>query len=212
MLGRDARAGIGTAFTPLAWLLTRWRVPPDALTWGGTILTCLAALVLLIPGHFVLGSVVLALVLLLDSLDGLVARLTGTASDWGAFLDSTLDRIADGVVLGSLCIHFLAVADRTPLHIACGVLALVAVVLGAAISYAKARAQSLGMTADVGLMERADRFVVLLAGALVAGFVGPWALLVALAVLVAGSAWTVQQRMTEVRRQARAAAAEEGTS
>lgn len=211
MLGRDARAGIGAAFTPLARLLTRWRVSPDALTWGGTALTCIAAIALLVPGHFVAGSVVLALVLLLDSLDGLVARLTGTASDWGAFLDSTLDRIADGVVLGALCVHFLAVADRTGLHLACGVLALIAVVLGAAISYAKARAQSLGLTADVGLMERADRFVVLLVGALVTGFVGPWAMLVALAVLVAGSAWTVFQRMAEVHRQARARTAEEGT-
>lgn len=211
MLGRDARQGVGTVLGPVARTLARWGVPPDALTWGGTVLTCIAAVALLVPGHLVAGALVLTVLLLLDSLDGLLARATGTAGPWGAFLDSTLDRIADGVVLGALCLHYLAVADRAPLTVACGVLALAAVVLGAAISYAKARAESLGMTADVGLMERADRFVVVLAGALLAGFVGPWAMLVALAVLVLGSAWTVGQRMTAVRRQARTATVQEGT-
>lgn len=205
MLGREARPAVGTAFSPVARMLVRWHITPDLITWTGTILTCVLALVLLIPGHLVIGPIVLTLVVLADSLDGLVARMTGTSSPWGAFLDSTLDRIADGVVLGALAVHYLAVADRGPLTIACGVLALAAVVLGAAVSYAKARAQSLGMTADVGLMERADRFVVILIGTFLAGLVGPWAMLVAMAILVAGSAWTVGQRMVEVHREGRPA-------
>lgn len=203
MLGRDARAGVGRAFSPLARTLVRLHITPDAITWVGTILTCGLAVALLVPGHFVLGALLITVVVLADSLDGLVARLTGTSSPWGAFLDSTLDRIADGVVLGALAVHFLAVAPRSGLTIACGVLALVALVLGGAVSYAKARAESLSMTADVGLMERADRFVVILVGTLVTGLVGPWAMLVAMVVLVAGSAWTVAQRMGAVHRQGR---------
>lgn len=201
MLGRDARAGVGRAFAPIARTLVRLHITPDALTWGGTIATCALALALLIPGHFVVGSLLLTLMVLMDSLDGLVARMTGTSSRWGAFLDSTLDRIADGVVLGALCLHFLAVAERTPLSIACGALALAALILGAVISYAKARAESLGMSADVGLMERADRFVVLLVGIMLAGLIGPWAMLAALSILVVLSAWTVGQRMAAVHRQ-----------
>lgn len=208
MLGRDARAGVGRAFSPTARMLARLHITPDTITWTGTILTCAAAIALLVPGHLIIGPLVLTAVVLLDSLDGLVARMTGTSSPWGAFLDSTLDRLADGVVLGALAVHYLAVADRTPETIAAGVLALAGVVLGAMISYAKARAQSLDMTADVGLMERADRFVVILVGTFVAGFVGPWAMIVAMAILVLGSAWTVVQRMAEVHRQGRAGAQE----
>lgn len=201
MLGRDARAGVGRAFTPAARLLVRWRITPDLITWTGTALTCVLAVVLLVPGHLIAGALAITVVVLLDSLDGLVARMTGSSSRWGAFLDSTLDRLADGVVLGALAVHCLAVTARTPLTVAAGVLAITGIVLGALISYAKARAQSLGMDADVGLMERADRFVVILAGALVAGFVGPAALVVSLGILVAGSAWTVVQRMLAVHRQ-----------
>lgn len=208
MLGRDARDGVGRALTPAARLLTRLHVTPDAITWAGTAATCVLAVVLLVPGHFVVGSLVIAVVVLLDSLDGLVARLTASASPWGAFLDSTLDRLADGVVLAALAVHFLAVAERGALTIACGVLALAALILGAMVSYAKARAESLGMTADVGLMERADRFVVILGGTLVAGLIAPWAMLVALSALVLGSAWTVGQRMAAVHRQGRADTAE----
>lgn len=203
MLGRDAREGVGRVFTPTARALARAHVTPDAITWGGTILTCVLAVALLVPGRFVAGSLVLTVVVLLDSLDGLVARLTDSASPWGAFLDSTLDRLADGVVLGALAIHFLAVAERSAPTVACGVLALAAVVLGAMVSYAKARAESLGMSADVGLMERADRFVVILVGTLAAGLLGPWAMLVAMGILVLGSGWTVAQRMAEVHRQGR---------
>lgn len=210
MLGRDARAGVGRAFSPTARLLARLHVTPDTITWAGTILTCVLAVVLLVPGHFVIGPIVLTVVVLLDSLDGLVARITGTSSSWGAFLDSTLDRLADGVVLGALAVHFLVVAPRTGATSAAGILALAAIVLGGMVSYAKARAMSLGMTADVGLMERADRFVVILVGTFVAAFAGPWAMVAAMGILVAGSAWTVVQRMAEVHRQgARASASSE---
>ncbi|WP_058233872.1 phosphatidylinositol phosphate synthase [Devriesea agamarum] len=207
MLGaRKPREVISHAFGPVARTLARLGVGPDAMTWVGTILTVSAALGLLIPGYFVVGPLVVAACALIDSIDGLIARLTGTSSSWGAFLDSTLDRIGDAAVFGSLCLHFLVLAEPSGLvEVAIGVLALIALVAGMVTSYAKARAQSLGFTCEGGLMERADRLAVVLLGTWLTGLFGAWwgawPLLVALIVLVAASAWTVAQRIAIVARQ-----------
>lgn len=204
MLGRDApRHGIAAVFAPVGRLLVRLHVPPDAITWGGTIVSCLLALGLLVPGRFALGAVLLAVVLLLDSLDGVVARLGGNTSRWGAFLDSTLDRISDGVVLGALAVHLLVLAPRAAAPVTAGILAVAAIILSFTVSYAKARAEAVGVDADVGLLERADRYVVILMGTFVAAFIGAWALVAALGLLCVGSAWTIAQRMHAVRRASR---------
>ena len=136
-----------------------------------------------------------------DNIDGVMARLQGRDGQWGAFLDSTLDRIGDAAIFGGLVIAFARSGPDNNLLYAS--LALACLILGMVVSYTKARAEGLGMTANVGIAERADRlFAVLLATGLV-GLGVPVVLLgVVLALLALASLVTVFQRMLTVRRQA----------
>ena len=137
---------------------------------------------------------------LTDMLDGAMARARGRTGSFGAFLDSTMDRIADGAIFGALA-YWLAISDRPPDAVA----ALVCLVAGQVVSYAKARAQSLGVCCDVGIAERAERLIIVLVAAGFSGLGVTGALPVGLWVLAVASAVTVVQRLLEVRRQAAAA-------
>ena len=189
--------------TPLAELLLRLGVSPDAVTITGTAIVVASALWLYPTGHLLAGSIVIAVFVLTDSLDGTMARRSGRSSRWGAFLDSTLDRFGDAAILLGLVLWFSgAGGDRLTT-----VLALVCLVLGSIVPYARARAEGLGMTAAVGIAERGVRlFVVLLATALVGSGLPRAVLTVTLAVLAVASAVTVVQRMVTVRQQSRATA------
>lgn len=196
---RFARAFVRRLLTPLAAALLRLGVSPDVVTLVGTLVVCGAALVLYPRGDLALGSVIIAVFVLADSLDGTMARLSGRSSPWGAFLDSTLDRVADAAIFGGLVLWFTGAGDHRPT----AVLALVCLVLGGVVSYAKARAEALGMTADVGIAERADRLVAVLVATGLVGFGLPRVLLtVVLAALAVASLVTVVQRVLAVRRQA----------
>ena len=128
-----------------------------------------------------------------------MARLSGTTSPWGAFLDSTLDRLADAAIFGGLTVWFAQQGDLLGVG-----LTLAALVLGQVVSYTRARAEGLGAQAAVGIAERAERLIiVLVATALVGGGLPVEVLLVAMAVLALASAVTVVQRMLVVRRQLR---------
>ncbi len=174
------------------------------LTVTGTLLTVLVAVTTLPQGRFLLGVALLALVVVGDSFDGILARATGTTSVFGAFLDSTMDRVADGAVFGSLvawaALRLEAGALRTT-TIACG---LAVVVLAEVVSYARAKAESIGTSASVGVAERTDRLVVAGAGALAVGLGAPqWVLTAALGIVAVGSLVTVVQRVLTVRGQLR---------
>ena len=129
---------------------------------AGTVVSVLGAVLLLGTGRLALGATVVTLSVLTDALDGTMARMSGGSTRWGAFLDSSLDRFADGAVLASLAFWFATGGDDDVL---CAV-ALVSLVLGSITSYVKARAQSLDMTCDVGIVERTERLVLALFGAL----------------------------------------------
>jgi CDP-diacylglycerol--glycerol-3-phosphate 3-phosphatidyltransferase len=132
-----------------------------------------------------------------DALDGTMARLTNTASKWGAFLDSTLDRVADAAVFAGLALFF--VFRGQPWGAVAGVAALS---LGQVVPYARARAEGLGFHAAIGLAERSDRLIVGLVAAAVVGLgADPLVLVIALAVLALASAITVGQRAAIVHRQ-----------
>lgn len=198
----DRLRGFATRiFTPVADRLLRWGVSPDAVTITGTVIVVLAALILLPTGHLLAGSLVIGAFVLTDSLDGVMARRAGRSGDWGAFLDSTLDRFADAAIFTGLVLWFVgqdgALADW-------GVaLALACLVLGSIVPYARARAEGLGMTAKVGIAERADRLVAVLVATCVVGAGLPAAVLVVvLGLLALASLITVVQRMATVRRQA----------
>ncbi|HZL02862.1 MAG TPA: CDP-alcohol phosphatidyltransferase family protein [Cellulomonas sp.] len=201
MLNR-LRSFMTTLWTPLADLLLRRGVSPDAVTVTGTLVVVVAALWLFPTGHLLAGTLVIAVFTLTDSLDGVMARRAGRSGPWGAFLDSTLDRFADAAIFSGLVLWFIGRGDDR----ATAVLALACLVLGSLVPYARARAEGLGMTAAVGIAERADRLVLVLVGTVLVGLGLPVAVLtVVLAILAIASAVTVGQRVATVRRQSRTA-------
>ena len=199
MLNRFARAFFTKLFTPLARLFLKLGISPDVVTIVGTFGVCLGALVFYPRHEFFWGTIVVSVFALSDTLDGVMARLSGRSTRWGAYLDSTLDRVADSAIFGGLVLWYSG-DGNTPYLAA---LALACLILGSVVSYAKARAEGLGMTANVGIAERAERLVVVLAATGLVGLGVPEVLLtVVLALLALASLITVIQRMLEVRRQA----------
>lgn len=203
MLNRFARAFVTRLLTPLARLFLRLGISPDVVTIVGTLGVCFGALVLYPRHQFFWGSLVIAVFALSDTLDGVMARLSERSTKWGAYLDSTLDRVADSAIFGGLVLWYSG--DGATPYLAA--LALACLILGSVVSYAKARAEGLGMTANVGIAERAERVVVVLVATGLVGLGLPEMLLtVVLALLALASLITVIQRMLEVRRQAFASA------
>ncbi|MEE6272170.1 CDP-alcohol phosphatidyltransferase family protein [Georgenia sp. MJ278] len=192
--------GFTTAvFGPVARLLVRAGVSPDAVTVVGTAAVVGVALWLIPTGHFVAASLVIGVLVLADSIDGQMARMLGRSSRWGAFLDSTLDRASDAAIFAGLVVWAARREDDLALA-----LALACLVLGSVVPYARARAEGLGLTASGGIAERADRLFLVLAAVLAVGLGLPaWVLTAALGVLAAASLYTVGQRMAAVRRQTR---------
>jgi CDP-diacylglycerol--glycerol-3-phosphate 3-phosphatidyltransferase len=187
-------------FTPIASFLLRRGVSPDAVTIAGTLGVVVAALVLFPRGQLLAGALVIAALALSDLVDGIMARSSGRAGPWGAFLDSTLDRFADAAVFCGLLLYLNGPGDDR----LGAALALACLVLGSVVPYARARAEGLGMTASVGIAERADRLAAVLVATAVVGVGAPAVVLtVVLGVLAVASAITVVQRMATVRRQAR---------
>ena len=194
----NLRPAVGRVVGPLAARLLRLGVTPDMVTVAGVVGAVAGALALVARGHFFWGGLVVTVSVLSDSLDGTMARLRGPAGSWGAFLDSTLDRIADASIFCALAIWYAGRGDSTVLL----AVSLFCLVAGAVTSYAKARAEGLGMTCNVGLAERTERLILILLGILLAGAGLDVALAIALWLLAAASAITVGQRLVEVHRQA----------
>ncbi|MFS1303685.1 phosphatidylinositol phosphate synthase [Streptosporangium longisporum] len=191
------RPAVTRVLTPLGRALTRHGVSPNAVTAAGTLGTVAAALFFYPRGQLFVGTVVITFFVLADLLDGVMARMTGPGSVWGAFLDSTLDRVGDAGIFSGLVCWFI-VSDQPVLA---GV-ALFCLAAGAVVSYVKARAEALGMTCDVGLAERPERLVVGLVSTGLGGLGVPYILPVGLWLLAVASAVTVGQRLLHVRRQA----------
>ncbi len=201
MLNRHARGFFTALFTPLARWLLKIGVSPDAVTIIGTAGVVVGALVFYPLGHLWWGTLFITAFIFSDVLDGIMARMQDVKSRWGNFLDSTLDRIADGALFAGLAVWFFTGGADTPIAVA----AMVCLVLGMVVSYARAKAESLGFTANVGIAERAERLVSVL---VVTGFTGlglpSVVLLVTLVLLALASFVTVVQRVVSVRRQAQA--------
>jgi CDP-diacylglycerol---glycerol-3-phosphate 3-phosphatidyltransferase len=165
----------------------------------GTLGVAAGALIFFPQGELAIGVVVVTVFVFSDMVDGQMARLSGRESSWGAFLDSTLDRVGDAAVFAGLVLWFAGGGDDLWL----AGLALYCLVMGNLTSYARARAEALGMQAKVGLAERSDRLVVTLVATFFAGVLDFLPLLVAALLLLAvASTVTVAQRMLVVRRQA----------
>ena len=183
---------------PVAALLVRLRINPNVLTTIGTICTVAGGLAFA-TGHIMLAGWIIGLTAIFDVLDGIVARRSGRSTVFGAFYDSTLDRVADGAVLGGIAWFFAT--DATHRSLPVFALSLLGILGTFLVSYTRARAEGLGIDAKVGLMQRAERIVILSVPQAFFGLVlGGWVLAGVVAVL-AVTAWiTTIQRMLYVRR------------
>ena len=186
-------------FSPVARLFLRLGISPDAVTIVGTLGVCAGALVFFPQGKLLVGVLVITAFVFSDLVDGHMARLSGTSSKWGAFLDSTLDRFGDAAIFAGLAFYYVGPGDSEPLM----ALAMYCLVMGSVTSYARARAESLGMDAKGGLAERSDRLVsILVMTGLGAIFDLPILMYVTLWALAAATAYTVVFRVVKVYRQA----------
>lgn len=182
--------------TPPAKLLWRLHVPPDAVTWLGTALVVAASLLTIPRGLLWQGGLLVLVLVLSDGLDGQLARISGQSSTYGAFLDSSLDRVADGALFGAVVLYFSGPGHS---QLWAGI-ALWALMAGQVTSYVKARGESLGLDANGGIAARADRIVVAFLGLVLAGVGVPYALEVAVLLLALLGTWTVGQRMLRAWR------------
>ena len=145
-------------FTPMLLALQRLKVTPNQVTITGIVLN-VAAAALLVADHLIYAGIVFLLAGCFDMLDGALARLAQKVTPFGAFLDSTLDRVSEGVVMAAIA-YLLAVEGRA-LDAALVVLALLGAIL---VSYTRARAESLGVECKVGLMSRPERVILIALG------------------------------------------------
>ena len=202
MLGVSARRKVAKVVAPVVNGLVRAGVTPDMVTITGTVGAVAGAAGLIATGHLFWGAVTVTVFVLLDLLDGALARARGGGSVFGAVLDSTGDRAADAAIFGALAWWYSGAGDNRLLVL----LALVCLVLGVLTSYIKARAEGVGLSCDVGIVERTERLILVLVGTGLTGLGIPYAVHVALWILLVGSAVTVGQRFLAVRRAAAGAA------
>ncbi|UFN45494.1 phosphatidylinositol phosphate synthase [Nocardioides okcheonensis] len=203
MLDRFKQFWQGVMLAPFINLFIRLGVSPDVVTLVGTLGVSFGALFFFSHGWVWQGVLFITAFVFSDLVDGAMARKVGRKDDFGAFLDSTLDRVADGALFGGLALYFAWNTDSRLSVVLC----LVILVMGAVTSYARAKADHLGYDAKVGIAERPDRLVGMLVPAFFADVLDlPWLLHVALWALAVAATVTVVQRIWTVRRQALARA------
>lgn len=194
------RAPVDAAVRPIGRALRATRMTPDHLTVVGLLLGAASAVVVG-AGHLHWGLVLVILAALPDLLDGALAKASDSASQRGAFFDSTVDRITDALLLGGIAFYFAGPRATEGGDPRLAVLPFAVASVSSVISYQRAKAESLGLDAKGGLMERAERIVVLCVGL----FLEPWldgALVWILWGMLALICVTAVQRFVKVWRQA----------
>ncbi len=190
----EVRKTVASYLTRLAvQLLAKTPITPNAISWFGFLVTVGAA-ALIISGHLFAAGFVVLIAGFFDTLDGALARSTNRTTQFGAVLDSTLDRLAEAVLMLSILVIYAR--EQSVAGILLVGLALIGSLL---VSYLRARAEALGLECQVGLFTRAERVVVLALGLLLSQI--NYALIIALAVIVIFSFITVGQRLVYVWRQ-----------
>ena len=190
------KPGLARLLRPAGEALARTPLTPNMLTVIGACGVSAGALSLFPTGHLFVGTVVCTAFVLTDMLDGALARAQGSSGTFGAFLDSTLDRVGDAAIFGGIAI-WLATGGHD------GLLAMVALfclVVGGLVSYAKARAEGLGLRCDVGIAERTERLLIGLVAIGLSGLGVPYVLSAGLWILAGLSTITFGQRVLAVRR------------
>jgi CDP-diacylglycerol--glycerol-3-phosphate 3-phosphatidyltransferase len=198
MLQETLRAPVTRLITPICRGLIRVGISANMVTAVGALFTILGAVFTFPNGRFFAGTMLIIFFVLFDLLDGTIARLSPKGSNaWGALLDSTLDRLTDAVIIGSVLWYLISIDD------ALVPLVLVTAVLGFLISYIKARSESLGIECNGGFAERSERLIILVTATGFAGLGIPYALAVGFWILAIASLVTVFQRLVIVYRGAR---------
>lgn len=196
----------GVVLAPFVKLFLRLGISPDTVTFVGTLGVTAGAVIFFPQGLLLVGVLVITAFVFSDLIDGQMARTLGRTSKFGAFWDSTLDRIGDAAIFGGLAMYYVGPGDNDWI----AALAIYCLSMGSVTSYARARAESLGMQAKVGIAERADRLVSILVITGLADLLRilgvddrvMWAIPVTLGLLAVASTLTVAQRVQVVRRQA----------
>ncbi len=176
-------------FSPIIQALARTPVTPNMITVGGTFGVAAAALGMFPIGWLFPGAATATVFIFTDMLDGQLARIKGSSGKYGAFLDSTMDRFGDAAIFGGIIIWFMR-SDHL-----LAVVALFCLTAGLCVSYVKARAEGLGLNANVGLIERPERVLIALVAIGLSGLGLPYVLPIGLWGLAAGTAYTLWQRM-----------------
>lgn len=191
-----ARPFFTRLMTPVGEVLARTPVTPNMVTVTGTVGVAASTLWGYPTGHLFPGTLVATIFVLLDMLDGVLARLKGASGPWGAFLDSTMDRVADAATFSGLAAWFVLGGHN---RLLAGV-SLFCLVAGALVSYVKARAEGLGFKANVGIAERPERMLTTFVAVGLSGLGVPYILQIGLWGLAVASVVTLAQRMHAVRR------------
>jgi len=195
------RPAFARLFKPIVQGLARTPVTPNMITVAGTVGVAAASLWLLPIGELFPGAFIATCFVFTDMLDGQLARIKGDSGKYGAFLDSTMDRFGDAAVFGGITIWFM----RTNHLLA--VVSLFCLAAGLSVSYVKARAEGLGLNANVGLIERPERLIIGLTSIGLSGLGIPYVLPIGMWGLAAGTALTLGQRMRAVYVDAKSQAA-----
>jgi CDP-diacylglycerol--glycerol-3-phosphate 3-phosphatidyltransferase len=209
VLNIHAREWVSKTLNPLGVRLARAGVTPDAITITGTVGATASALVFFTQGWWFTGTLLIWGFVMLDVVDGAVARAGGTSTKFGAVFDSTADRLVDAAVFGSIAWYF-ARHDQPWMLAGC----LLCLVMGSLTSYIRARAEGVGLTATVGIAERAERLIIILVGTGLSGepLRVPYVQAIAVWLLVGASTITVAQRLATVWRQSRKASSKEASA
>jgi CDP-diacylglycerol---glycerol-3-phosphate 3-phosphatidyltransferase len=203
LLSTRAKEAARALLAPVVRLAVALRLTPNAITVIGFVVV-VAAAVLVGTGNLLAGAAVLTAGSLLDAVDGALARATGGTSAFGGFLDSTLDRAAEAVLYGGVAAYYLGAAADPAAPV---LLALVALVGSFMVSYTRARAEGIGLTAAVGLAPRLERLVLIVVGIGLAGIGFEFGLIGALSIVAILSVATTVQRIWHVHRLSTTAAA-----
>ena len=193
-------------WAPLANLFLRWGISPNTVTFVGTVGVVAGAVIFFPQGKLLIGVLVITAFVFSDIMDGYMARASGKVSTFGAFWDSTLDRIGDAAIFGGLAMYYVGPGDNDWL----AALSIYCLSMGSVTSYARARAESLNMQAKVGVAERADRLVFTLVTTGLADLINQltdnddWliAIPIVLGLMAVANTITVIQRVAVVRQQA----------
>ena len=197
MLSKTKAKNISTAIAhPFAVLFIKLRISADVITFIGTLGVCLTSVIYFSNGQFLIGALLFTFFVGFDALDGTMARMLNKKSKWGAFFDSVMDRIADGVVLASISYYFLIQQENLLF-----IVSLVALISSEIVSYTKARAEGLGLTCDTGIAERPERVIIIIFGTFLTGLGLSMAIQWSIWILAVVSLITVLQRMNFVYKQ-----------